>query len=118
VSLMVPGTPVPGNIFDWKINRCPAGIMDQIVIGNPIVNLTDPDPFITQTLDGVVMEPITVGATRNSFAVRNMPGTCELPPNPVVFIHTGGRYFVSPLRNHSWVNQAPECLRPILTDCL
>ena len=93
VSLLVPGTPLPGG--DWKVSSCQSAAADQIIIGNPAVNLVDPAMAITQQLDGAAdLVPITAGGVRNSFSLRNVvEGSCELPYNPTVFIRLGDKYY-------------------------
>ena len=96
VALLLPGVPFIRTNPAWKMKECAAALDEMIVIGNPIVNLTDPDAFITQQFDGIVMDPITAGAARNSFALRNdafSDANCRLPNNPTVFIRHAGRFF-------------------------
>ena len=96
VSLLPPGVdfPAAGSRPDWKINACPTAGSDQIIIGNPRVNLLEPDMFITQQLDGIDLVPMPV-PLRNSYSLRNIIASCELPPNPTVFIYHDERYYRS-----------------------
>lgn len=93
LELLKPGTPLPGG--DWKVSSCQANPGNMIVLENPIVVLEEPDVTITQQLDGVTMEPITVGGERNRYVARNMPEHCSLPETMHVFLQdasTGKHY--------------------------
>ena len=78
--------------IDWRQDACPFPATRQIIIGNPPVNLLEPDMFITQPLDSIAMVPMPI-PLRDSFSLRNITERCELPPNPTVFIFHDGRYF-------------------------
>lgn len=92
LQLLKPGTPLPGG--DWKVSSCQAGPADMIVLENPIVALEEPDMTITQQLDGVTMERITVGAERNRYVARNMPEHCSLPETMHAFLQDAtGKYY-------------------------
>eukprot|EP01052_Picozoa_sp_SAG31_P007864 SAG31_NODE_383_length_16451_cov_8.412977_6_plen_1261_part_00 len=91
VSLLLPGTSVPD--YAWQVSSCQRPMANQIIIGNPEVNLTVPDMFITQQLENIDLVPITVSGVRNSFSLRNIVDSCELPPNPTVFIFHSEKYY-------------------------
>ena len=80
--------------IDWRYDWEHPGVMksNSIIIGNPPVDLLEPDMFITQPLDGIAMVPMPI-PVRDSYSLRNITESCELPPNPTVFIFHGGRYY-------------------------
>jgi hypothetical protein len=90
VALLIPGTTYPGE--DWRVNSCQAAGREQIIIGNPPVNLREPDPFITQQLDEIDLVPMPP-PVKDSYSLRSIVDSCELPPNPTVFILHEERYF-------------------------
>ena len=90
VALLPPGVSYPGG--DWKRSSCPRPGYRQIIIGNPAVQLLEPDMWITQQLDGIDMVPMPI-PLRNSYSLRNIVEPCELPPNPTVFILHGEKYY-------------------------
>eukprot|EP01043_Picozoa_sp_COSAG02_P012118 COSAG02_NODE_461_length_21848_cov_235.681043_7_plen_1409_part_00 len=90
VSLLNPGVPYPG--VDWRVLGCQASGSEQIIIGNPPVSLRVPDPFLTQQLDAIDMVPMQP-PLKDSYSLRSILESCELPPNPTVFIRHGERYF-------------------------
>lgn len=93
LTLLRPGVSMPSS--DWKASACQKGGSDVIVLGNPIIVLTEPDTMVTQLLDGIRMEPITVGGEMNRFVLRNVTEElCSLPDIPIVFLQdaTGKHY--------------------------
>ena len=90
VSLLLPGIDYPG--FNWMASSCGAPGQNQIILGNPPVNLLEPDMFITQQLEAIDMVPMPLPLV-NAFSLRNIAEPCELPPNPTVFIFHGEKYY-------------------------
>ena len=90
MSLLLPGIDYPG--FNWMLSSCGVQGQNQIILGNPPVNLPEPDMFITQQLEAIDMVAMPLPLV-NAYSLRNIAEPCELPANPTVFIFHGEKYY-------------------------
>ena len=85
MSLLLPGIDYPG--FNWMLSSCGVQAQNQIILGNPPVNLPEPDMFITQQLEAIDMVAMPLPLV-NAYSLRNIAEPCELPGE---FSQTYGR---------------------------